>query len=66
MAVIGTQLIFSVLSEIGFWRPQDAISKMGEVLIRYQSRFINKRFNFGGVLLDSSILPGTILYILSV
>ena len=54
MAVIGTQLIFSVLSEIGFWRPQDAISKMGEVLIRYQSRFISKRFNFGGVLLDSS------------
>ena len=61
MAVIGTHLIFAVLSEIGFWRPQDAISKMGEVLIRDQSRFISKRFNFGGVLLDSSMLPGTIL-----
>ena len=53
-AVLGTQLIFSVLSEIGFWRPQDAMNKMSEVLTRYQSRFVNKRFNFGHVIVDSS------------
>ena len=53
-SVIGLQLIFSVLSEIGFWRPQDAMNKMSEVLIRYQSRFISKRMNFGGIVLDSS------------
>lgn len=53
-SVIGTQLIFSVLSEIGFWKPSDAMSKMSETLIRYQSRFISKRFTFGSVILDSS------------
>ena len=53
-SVIGTQLIFSVLSEIGFWKPSDAMSKMSETLIRYQSRFISKRFTFGSVVLDSS------------
>ena len=53
-SVIGTQLIFCVLSEIGFWRPQDAMSKMSEVVTRYQSRFISKRLNFGHVIIDSS------------
>lgn len=53
-SVIGVNLILGILSEIGFWRPQDAMNKMSEVLTRYQSRFVNKRFNFGAVLLDSS------------
>ena len=53
-AVLGSQLVFSVLSEIGFWRPQDAKNKMDEVLTRYNSRFANKRFWFGGVIADSS------------
>lgn len=53
-AVLGTQLVFSVLSELGFWKPQDAKSKMDEVLTRYNSRFANKRFYFGGVIADSS------------
>lgn len=43
-----------VLSEIGFWKPADAKSKVDEVLVRYNSRFSNKRFNFGGVVADSS------------
>jgi hypothetical protein len=53
-SVIGTQLIFSVLSEIGFWKPQDASEKMDEVLGRYRNRFAHKRFNFGMVIADSS------------
>ena len=53
-SVIGTQLIYCVLSEIGFWKVQDAKEKMDEVLTRYESRFKNKRFNFGGVVADSS------------
>ena len=53
-SVIGTQLIYCVLSEIGFWKPQDAVEKMEEVITRYESRFKNKRFNFGGVIADSS------------
>lgn len=53
-SVIGTQLIYCVLSEIGFWKPQDAKEKMDEVITRYESRFKNKRFNFGGVIADSS------------
>lgn len=53
-SIIGTQLIYCVLSEIGFWRPQDAIDKINEVLIRYQSRFATKRHNFGSVICDSS------------
>ena len=52
--VIGVNLIFSILSEIGFWKPTDAMSKMSEVLTRYQSRFISKRFTFGSVIIDSS------------
>ena len=43
-----------VLSEIGFWKPADAKSKIDEVLVRYNSRFANKRFYFGGVVADSS------------
>ena len=53
-AVLGVQLIFTVLSELGFWKPQDAMEKMDEVLGRYESRFKNKRFYFGGVIADSS------------
>ena len=53
-AVLGVQLIFTVLSELGFWKPQDAKEKMDEVLGRYESRFKNKRFFFGGVIADSS------------
>lgn len=53
-SVIGTQLVFSVLSEVGFWKPGDAISKIGEVLIRYESRFKDKRHHFGMVIADSS------------
>ena len=53
-SVLGTQLIYTVLSELGFWKPQDAIDKMNEVLIRYQSRFVDKRFNFGAIIADSS------------
>lgn len=53
-SVIGTQLIYTVLSEIGFWKPSDAMNKIAEVLIRYKSRFVTKRFNFGGVICDSS------------
>lgn len=53
-SVIGTQLIFSVLSEVGFWKPGDAITKIGEVLTRYESRFKHKRHYFGMVIADSS------------
>lgn len=53
-AVLGSQLVFSILSELGFWRPQDAKAKMDEVIGRYESRFKNKRFVFGGVIADSS------------
>lgn len=53
-SVIGVNLIYTVLSELGFWRSQDAVSKINEVLIRYQSRFVDKRFNFGGIVCDSS------------
>ena len=53
-SVLGSQLIYTVLSELGFWRPKDATSKMDEVLTRYSSRFANKRFWFGGVVADSS------------
>lgn len=53
-AVIGTQLVFSILSEVGFWSPTEAISKIGEVLTRYESRFKHKRRYFGMVIADSS------------
>ena len=53
-SVIGTQLIYCVLSEIGFWKPADAKAKVDEVLVRYNSRFANKRFHFGSVVADSS------------
>ena len=51
---LGTQTIFGILSEIGFFRPQDAKYKMDELLTRYSSRFANKRFWFGGIIADSS------------
>lgn len=53
-SIIGTQLIYSVLSEIGFWRPQEAKERIDEVLVRYSSRFVDKRNTFGGVVCDSS------------
>ena len=53
-SVLGTQLIYSILSEITYWRPQDAKARVDEVLTRYSSRFANKRFWFGGVVADSS------------
>ena len=53
-AVLGSQLIYCVLSELGFWRPQDAVEKVEEVLGRYESRFKNKRTTFGAVVADSS------------
>lgn len=53
-AVIGSQLIYCILSELGFWKPMDAISKMNEVLIRYNNRFSAVRHYFGGVVADSS------------
>ena len=43
-----------VLSEVGFWKPADAKSIIDEVLVRYNSRFANKRFYLGGVVADSS------------
>lgn len=52
--IIGTQMIYTTLSEIGFWKPSDAMSKMSEALIRYQSRFVSKRFTWGHVICDSS------------
>ena len=53
-SVIGTQLIYTVLSEIGFWKSNDARDKINEVITRYNSRFVSKRFYFGGVVCDSS------------
>ena len=53
-SVIGSQLIYVVLSELSFVSPIDAISKVNEVLIRYNSRFTNVRHYFGGVVADSS------------
>lgn len=53
-SILGTQLIYSVLSEITYWRPQDAKTRVDEVLTRYSSRFANKRYWFGGVVADSS------------
>ena len=43
-----------MLSEVGFVKPSDAISKINEVLIRYNSRFSSVRHYFGGVVCDSS------------
>lgn len=53
-SIIGSQLIYVVLSELSFVSPIDAISKVNEVLIRYNSRFTNVRHYFGGVVADSS------------
>ena len=53
-SVIGSQLLYCVLSEVGFWRPQDAKERVNEVLVRYNSRFVDKRNTFGGVVCDSS------------
>lgn len=53
-SVIGTQLVYCILSEIGFWKPQDAKEKMDEVIGRYKNRFFPKRFYFGGIIADSS------------
>lgn len=53
-AVIGSQLVLCVCSELGFWRPSDALNKINEVLIRYNSRFSAVRHYFGGVICDSS------------
>lgn len=53
-AVLGTQLIFTVLSEVGFWKPLDAKEKIDEVFGRFKSRFLDKRNYFGGIICDSS------------
>jgi len=53
-AVLGTQLVFSIISECGFWRPQDGVNKVSEVITRYNSRFADKRYTFGGAICDSS------------
>ena len=53
-AVLGSQLIFSIISECGFWRPQDGVNKVSEVITRYNSRFADKRYTFGGAICDSS------------
>lgn len=53
-SVIGSQLIYCVLSELGFWRPVDAKAKIDEVLVRYNSRFAAVRKTFGAVICDSS------------
>jgi hypothetical protein len=53
-SIIGVNLILCVMSELEWWRPADAIPKIGEVVTRFQSRFVNKRFNFGLVCADSS------------
>ena len=58
-AVIGTQLVYCVLSEINFYRRDLAVAKVEEVLGRYESRFKDKRFNFGGVVCDSSAKDST-------
>ncbi len=58
-AVIGSQLIYCVLSELGFWKPTDALSKMNEVLIRYNNRFASVRKFFGAVVADSSAKNAT-------
>ena len=47
-------MIYCVLSELGFWKPVDAMNKMNEVLIRYNSRFASVRHYFGAVVVDSS------------
>ena len=52
--VIGTQLIFSVLSELSFWNQKDGVEKVSEILTRYESRFKTKRYFVGGVVCDSS------------
>lgn len=53
-AVLGTQLLYTIVSECGFWRPQDAVNKISEVVTRYNSRFADKRYTFGGIVCDSS------------
>lgn len=47
-------VVFTVLSELDFWKPVDAINKMNEVLIRYNSRFSSVRHYFGGIICDTS------------
>ena len=51
---MGIIVIFSVLSELGFVRPSDALNKMNEVLIRFNSRFAGIRHFAGSVIIDSS------------
>lgn len=53
-AIIGVNVILGVLSELEFWKPSQAVSRVNELITRYQSRFVNKRFNFGSVIVDSS------------
>lgn len=53
-SVIGSQLLYVVLSEISFVSPVDANNKINEVLIRYNSRFSRIRHYFGGCVCDSS------------
>lgn len=53
-SVLGSQLIFTILSELGFVRPADALNKMNEVLIRFNSRFAGIRHFIGNVIIDSS------------
>lgn len=53
-AVLGSQLCFSILSELGFMKISDGVNKASEVVTRFDSRFANKRHYFGGVIADSS------------
>lgn len=53
-SVLGTQLCYTVLSELGFVSSSDAMNKMNEVLIRFNSRFTAVRHYFASLVIDSS------------
>lgn len=52
--VIGVNLIYACLSELGYWRSEAGAARASEVITRYDSRFADKRFIYGAVIADSS------------
>lgn len=53
-SIIGTNPCVVVLSEVGFIKPQDGVSRVNECLGRIESRYKDLRFNFVSAICDSS------------
>ena len=54
---LGSDLIFAVLSEVNFTKPQPAIDKINTAVIRYKARFQKNRHFIGNIIVDSSASP---------